>query len=72
MNESPGREQVASDTSDFSDDDYQAQPSRHGSLFSTIGESDIAQISAIDRDKFSDEGEFWLYPKNVISTGSCC
>ncbi|KAI1188985.1 hypothetical protein F5B17DRAFT_393125 [Nemania serpens] len=55
MNESPGMEQVASDASDFSDDQYQTQPIRHGDLFSTVGSSDMAQLAAIDRNEFSDD-----------------
>ncbi|KAI1201506.1 hypothetical protein F5X97DRAFT_23890 [Nemania serpens] len=55
MNEPPGKEKVASDTSDFSDDQYDTQSSRHGSLFSTIGVSDMAQPAVIDRNEFSDE-----------------
>ncbi|KAJ2987724.1 hypothetical protein NUW58_g4347 [Xylaria curta] len=49
----------AGDVSDFSDDEalqpqFQPQPSRHGSVFSTIGSSDMPQIAGIDRNDYSD------------------
>ncbi|KAJ8123381.1 hypothetical protein ONZ43_g657 [Nemania bipapillata] len=60
MDESPGREQPTSDISDFSDDEalqpeIQSQRSRHGSIFSTIGSSDLAHMAAVDRNDYSDE-----------------
>ncbi|KAI0423737.1 hypothetical protein F5Y09DRAFT_326519 [Xylaria sp. FL1042] len=60
MNEFPDQEQPTSDTLDFSDDEAlqpqpYAQPSHHGSVFSTVGSSDMAQIANIDRNAYSDE-----------------
>ncbi|KAI1148258.1 hypothetical protein F4825DRAFT_434641 [Nemania diffusa] len=56
----PGQEQPTGDFSDFSDDEalqpqFQPPPSRHGSLFSTIGSSDMAHLATIDRNEYSDE-----------------
>ncbi|KAI1428476.1 hypothetical protein F5Y12DRAFT_731900 [Xylaria sp. FL1777] len=60
MNEFPGQEQPTSDSLDFSDDEAlqpQFQPglTRHGSVFSTVGSSDMAHIAHIDRNEYSDE-----------------
>ncbi|KAI0803361.1 hypothetical protein GGR55DRAFT_662983 [Xylaria sp. FL0064] len=60
MNEFPDQEQPTSDTLDFSDDEalqhqLYPQPSHHGSVFSTVGSSDMAHIANIDRNAYSDE-----------------
>ncbi|KAI1127980.1 hypothetical protein F5Y10DRAFT_241575 [Nemania abortiva] len=62
MDEFPDPEQPAAGdiSSDFSDDEavlpqLPRPPSRHGSVFSTIGSSDMAHLAAIDRNEYSDD-----------------
>ncbi|GAW22070.1 hypothetical protein ANO14919_116050 [Xylariales sp. No.14919] len=63
MNESSEQEQPTGDVPNFSDDEplqslqpeSQHQPSYHGSAFPTVGSSDMAYISGIDRNEYSDE-----------------
>ncbi|KAI0112181.1 hypothetical protein GGR51DRAFT_508394 [Nemania sp. FL0031] len=66
MAEFPDPEQPASDISDFSDNEaLQPQsrrpPSRHGSLFSTMGTSDMAYLTTIDRNEYSDDDIKLMY-----------
>ncbi|KAI0436870.1 hypothetical protein F4803DRAFT_540724 [Xylaria telfairii] len=54
------RERPAGYASDFSDDEalqprFPSPPSRHDAVFSTIGSSDMAHITGIDRNEYSDE-----------------
>ncbi|KAI0539154.1 hypothetical protein GGR58DRAFT_465393 [Xylaria digitata] len=63
MNEFSEQEEPTGDIPDFSDDEalqplrphFQPQSSRHDSIFSTIGSSDMAHVVGIDRNEYSDE-----------------
>lgn len=63
----PKQERPAGDVSDFSVDEalqprFPPPSSHHDAVFSTIGSSDMAHITGIDRNEYSDEGPSRLYP----------